>query len=111
MAWSWSHTAEAYDNARLNIQDLPHEDLVTILAEIRAKKWDDDNPDEPLSFNNGKYNEFYEESDKLSNDILADAIWEFASEYRTCDNGGFNAHVCPYGCHTVSFDRNEEEDV
>ncbi len=35
----------------------------------------------------------------------ADAIWQYASEdLRTCDNGGYNAWMCPWGCHTVSFD-------
>ena len=53
--------------------------------------------------------ELYEqilESDKnkIDSNIIAD-IWQFMKELRTCDNGGFNAYCCPYGCHTVSFDK------
>jgi len=42
--------------------------------------------------------------------VLADFIWEQASEYATCDNGGFNAWMCPSGCgcHCVSFSPPDE---
>lgn len=105
MAWEWSHTTEAYSNAYENILDLNHDTLSVVYAEIRAKRWDDENPDETSSYDNGKYEEFLEEGKELTNDILADFVWQFAEEYRTCDNGGFNAYICPHGCHTVSFGR------
>lgn len=108
MAWEWSHTPEAYENARLNTQDLPQGELAVIVAEIKAKRWDDENEEEDLSFNNGKYEEFLAEAKELTQDVLADAVWAFAEEYRTCDNGGFNAYLCPYQCHSVPFDRKED---
>jgi hypothetical protein len=40
---------------------------------------------------------------KLLKGDLVDMIWAFAEQQRTCDNGGFNAWMCPYGCHTVPF--------
>lgn len=42
---------------------------------------------------------------QLSKDAIVDDIWERASNLATCDNGGFNAWMCPFGCdcHTVSF--------
>ena len=108
MAWEWSHTTEAYSNALNNLHDLPRETLLEIAAEWRA--WDGDSfaPDLDL--------EHYDRLMKcqaltgLPTDVLADDIWDKASELRTCDNGGFNAHMCPFGCdvHKVAFDRDGE---
>ena len=36
MAWSWSHTQEAYDAAKANCYALDHETLTVIWAEWRA---------------------------------------------------------------------------
>jgi hypothetical protein len=46
----------------------------------------------------------------MEKDLLVDAIWEDMEEWRTCDNGGFNAWACPSGCHTVSFDSEEKKE-
>lgn len=104
MAWSWSHTAEAYQDAYLNVRDLPRETLVEILAEWHAR--DEGSPD---GFN---AEAFEDERARLAGDlpttdVLADYVWELASDQQTCDNGGFSAWLCPYGCgpHTVAFDR------
>ena len=113
MSWEWSHSNDAYENAYQNLHDLDRETLCTILAE-----WDME------IFNEGEYEKYDERHAALMNDpyetceTLADQIWLQCSESqemhgewfgRTCDNGGFNAWVCPNGCHTVSFDRNEED--
>lgn len=83
MAQEWCHTTEAYENARLNVHDLDHEELAIILAEIKAKRWDDENEEEDLSFSNGKYEEFLAEAKELTQDALADSVWDFAEEYGT----------------------------
>ena len=36
MAWSWSHSQEAYENARENLSTLDRETLEIIFAEWRA---------------------------------------------------------------------------
>ena len=36
MAWSWSHSQEAYENARENLSELDKETLEIIFAEWRA---------------------------------------------------------------------------
>lgn len=108
MAWEWSHTPEAYENARMNLEDLSHEELAVIMAEIVSKKYDDEFPEEPSAYKNGFYEKALKNSKETPKDTLVNSIWEFAEEHRTCDNGGFNAYVCPYGCHTVSFDRKED---
>jgi hypothetical protein len=110
MTWGWSHTAEAYDNAYKNLQDLPHEELCIILAE-----WDATTIEEygATYFHPQVYErklKQYQTDPVMTTDILADAIWEKASEQRICDNGGRNAWVCPEGCHAVPFDRNCQGD-
>lgn len=104
MAWSWSHTAEAYADAYANTQALARETLVEILAEWHAR--DESTPD---GFNEVA---FEQERARLMDglptaDVLADAVWELAEEQQICDSGGYNAWLCPYGCgcHTVPFDR------
>ena len=107
MAWEWSHTNEAYSNAYENLHDSPRNFLAIAFAEWKAKEIEESDDDrEPFGADYEKELAF---AATLASDTLADSIWEKASEQRTCDNGGFNAWVCPYGCHTVSFDRAETE--
>ena len=113
MAWGWGHTPEAYSAAYNNLHSLDRDTLCIIMAE-----WDME------IFNEGEYDKYDERLAFLTGDeletceTLADKIWLQCSEEqkingtwygRTCDNGGFNAWVCPHGCHTVSFDDEEEE--
>lgn len=115
MAWEWSHTAEAYDAAHENLHDLPHMVLREIWAEWHAQRC-------ALPEHAGKahkpsgdfcltcYQHELIDSAQYMRDTLANAIWPWAQEQATCDNGGFNAWVCPYGCHTVSFSRDDDEE-
>ena len=116
MAWSWSHTNEAYSNAYQNVQNKDREWLEVCYAEWHAAEpYDEDSAMagelDPNSFNEEKYNEALEDvhENEIPNDVLADYIWERMSEAATCDNGGFNAWACPSGCHTVSFDLEKVE--
>lgn len=111
MAWEWSHTGEAYDNALTNLEAQPREFLEVCWAEIRAagKKWTPGSGD-GAPFYESVYKRAMQQSRKLPSDILAEAIWEFACEFRTCSNGGHDAYMCPYGCHTVEFSAPEESD-
>ena len=106
MAWEWSHTPEAYENARLNLADLSTKNLRIIFAEWHA--WGGESSS-TSDFNKALYKDALKSATQIAGDILVDSIWERAEEHRTCDNGGFNAWVCPFGCHTVSFDREEVE--
>lgn len=103
MASEWSHTPEAYATAYENLHNKPHYWLAMCLAEIDATPKDEYGCYSASDMNSEKYDKRREQLESLPSDVLADAIWAFAEEYRTCDNGGFNAHVCPHGCHTVSF--------
>ena len=109
MAWEWSHTLDGLENARNNLAKMSMKNLKIIYAEIEAA--DKDERGFYITSTSGLDLKLYKEKLKESRDIaksdLVDRIWEFMEEFRTCDNGGFNAWCCPYGCngHMVSFDR------
>lgn len=108
MAWSWSHSNEAYAYAQQKVQELPLEILQIIYAEWIAHR-----PDEgPEHFNQRAYKKALREAKKLPGDVLADFIWEKAEERATCTNGGWEAWVCPFGCgpHMVPFGPEEQEE-
>jgi len=109
MSWGWSHTEEAYAAAYANLHRLDYDTLCVIIAE-----WD------TVIFNEGDHLDgyydkrlaMYRKSTVLTREMLADEVWLLCSESQeingswfgqTCDNGGFNARVCPHGCHTVPF--------
>lgn len=102
MAWEWSHTAEAYADAQANLEALPRVDLEIIFAE-----WIANDPSGDETFNQDAYASAHQEAKSLPASHLADEIWRLASNQATCDNGGFNAWLCPYGCgcHQVPFSR------
>src|SRR5262245_38923462 len=100
MAWSWSHTSEGTANAYDNLHGMPHEWLAVCRAEWTASRAGDYGQYH-LRLNRWEKNLAFAKT--LPDDTLADDIWTRASEFQTCDNGGFNAWCCPYGCHTVPF--------
>lgn len=106
MAWSWSHTGQAYADAQENLSDLDRETLEIIFAEWRSAQGKHGVID-PVSprFSERKYERALKHAKSLEHDTLVEFIWEKASEFATCDNGGFEAWTCPYGCgpHCVSF--------
>jgi hypothetical protein len=113
MAWSWSHTEEAYANAERNLRALPKTELEIIYAEWRAAQGkhgvvDTTDP----AFNERKYARALKHAKTLEDDVLADFVWARAEELATCDTGGFEAWMCPHGCgpHRVSFSPPEEPD-
>lgn len=129
MAWSWSHTNEAYRDARANLDDLPRDTVAVIWAEWRA--WDGNTFHAGFDSKTYKrelrraYSRMYRDKQRglevygengtlklASMESMLSDIWERASSEdtgRTCDNGGFNAWLCPFGCgcHTVPFDREQ----
>lgn len=101
MVWSWSHTNEAYDNAEQNVRSQSREWLEVVYAEWEARIGDSDD------MNQRKYDRALKKAKTLDDETLADYIWEKMSEQANCENGGFQAWACPYGCgpHLVSFDK------
>lgn len=106
MAWEWSHSQEAYRDAELNLEEQSIDWLREVLIEIIHHQYGDYG----LSFELLEEH-IQKEFDEWDKEKLVELIWEHAStQNRTCDNGGFNAWMCPTGCHTVPFDRNENTD-
>jgi len=99
MSWEWSHTQEAYDNVRFNIGLIPHDELVVIYAEWKTQNW-------AL----GEYEAWKAKAKEIDAKKLADIVYEYSANAATCDNGGHNAYICPDGCHTVPFEREDEND-
>lgn len=116
MSWSWSHTREAYQNTRENLERMAIKDLVVIMAE-----WDAFEPNEHASSSTSQLNQDkYEASllyhqqqvrSGLSKVALVNSIWDKAEQLATCTNGGHMAWMCPFGCtrHMVSFSTWKEQ--
>lgn len=97
MAWSLSHTPEAYANADANIRRLPKRTLeqCAIAWKRELRIWGEVVP----NFN----------ARKLADDTLADFVSECAmGKYGACSNGGHELYVDPEGFTTVSFDDEAE---
>jgi hypothetical protein len=107
MAWEWSHTQEAYANAESNLHNLKDSEIVMIFAEWCALDSREDYAGgfNPVKYIRGMMKAVHSIRKYDRESMLDSVIWEKSSEQATCDNGGFNAWVCPYGCHRVSFDK------
>jgi hypothetical protein len=109
MAWGWSHTIEAYQNARDQLDVLPIDTLRVIWAEWHAHT---SREEDPGAFNEKRYRKARRRAETIymrlgadfQQERLAEYVWECMEQLATCDNGGWNAWACPYGCHTVPFD-------
>lgn len=114
MSWEWSHTPEAYQNARDNLGRRSLKVLIEILAEWHASGQDtiysQVGLDADLFHKEVKRLQAEAKAGRLSKDSLADLIWEKMERLRTCTNGGHSAHCCPFGCgcHMVSFSTPQE---
>ena len=129
MAWSWSHTAEAYEHARERLFKMSKTRLAVIWAEwkthqkaqadkleeaqkeARENEWTEPGPDDVTEctyFDQDCYETSLKEAkaiiERVGKDALAEDIWTWACVYATCDNGGHRLWMCPYGCqvHSVS---------
>ena len=105
MSWSWSHTNEAYEIARINLAGMARKKLEIIWAEWQAYT---NRVDDPGAFNEEKYKAALKVAKKAPVECLINEIWEKASELATCTNGGWEAWMCPFGCgcHMVPFSPN-----
>ena len=103
MVWEWSHTSEAYVNARAQLDAQSDEWLRVVWSEWQAYTTREDDPD---AFDTERYESALVEAADIPTDILADTIWDRMSEAANCTNGGWSAWSCPFGCgcHLVPFD-------
>lgn len=107
MAWEWSHTPEAYDAVRQNIEAKDREWLETVWSEwIAAIPHEKHGIGFHADLDLKKYHKAMCRAKQKSDEELARFIWEKTSEFRTCTNGGHESWCCPFGCpcHMVPFD-------
>jgi hypothetical protein len=97
MAWQWSHTIEAEENAKQNLYNLDKEVLADCLVDWKVQ----------TGVEVVDYDSTVEMYTGLPMTRLVELVWDYMSHWehgRTCDNGGFNAWVDKDGWVTVSFD-------
>lgn len=134
MSWSWSHTEEAYQYAEKQLRQMTQKNMVVIWAEWRThqkaqadaleeaeKEAEENDWPEPHHVNESHDfdQDYYQEQlieakiiiKRVGKEPIADDIWNWASELRTCTNGGWEAWMCPYGCqcHMVPFGPKEKK--
>lgn len=107
MTWEWSHTAEAYENAYAQLCQQDSLWLLECYAEWRA--WEDGKRGKFFNRNTYEYchEVIHSEDDRA---LMIEGIWRRAEEARRCTNGGWELHMCPYGCHSVPVEPPEEEE-
>jgi len=110
MTWEWSHTATGERNVEQNIRRIKDETLAIIYAEWSASSRSSNG----YSFNPKQYDRALGTARMFINkgmkDLIQDTVIEHVFNLRECSNGGHDAYVCPYGCHTVSFNLEGDED-
>lgn len=115
MAWEWSHTDNAYQSIEQQLQAMA--DLATVgdmdvanwlyvcWSEWVASDWRECNGSTDLDLR--KYAIALTRAKRQAKELgfckLADDIWNWSTELRTCTNGGWEAWLCPFGCHTLPF--------
>lgn len=111
MAWSWSHSQEAYHNLRANIYGQDREWLEVVFAEWRAAQGKHGIINSiHADFSNRKYERALAWAKQQDRDWLAEFIYEQSEQFSTCTNGGWEAWCCPHGCgsHQLPFDLLED---
>lgn len=103
--WEFSHSPEAYDILRENIDKQNREWLETTWAEIQARSSREEHVG---GFNEQQFGESLAQAKKFADDVLSNAIFDFAMEQRLCDNGGHNAYCCPFFCHKAPMSTEDE---
>ena len=115
MAWSWSHSPEAYESIEIQLNNKGVEAnngdteaiewLHTVWSEFVASNWKEDRVTTDLDLR--KYQRAIARAKRQGAELgynkLAADIWNWSSELATCTNGGWNAWCCPFGCHLIPF--------
>lgn len=115
MAWSWSHSQEVYESIEIqliNKADAANDGdtdaaewLCVVWSEWVASNWREDRVTTDLDLR--KYATAMARAKRQGSELgyekLANNIWNWTSELATCNNGGWDAWVCPFGCHLLPF--------
>ena len=104
MAWDLMGGVESLEGAWLNLLDLPLNDLREIYVEWKANGGGDE------SYNEQVYDESLLLAQSMTSREMATGIWLIAGDRGRCNDRGDEAWICPFGCHTVAFDRDPRKD-
>lgn len=97
MTWEWSHTPEAYENARQQLAAMDRETKEEIYAEWATVE-DTEYPYSDGDFDEGLYTLALARAKEEHELALEEEIWQQAEELRNCTNGGHQLWACPFGC-------------
>lgn len=119
MTWEWSHSQEAYDNLRLQLEAQDREFLETVYAEWKAEGrpgWfgsDGRHAITTAGFDERRYQRALCAAKDLSTDVLVEKIYNLAERQASCTNGGWEAWTCPYGCavHMLPFEHPRQLEI
>jgi hypothetical protein len=99
MPWEWSHTEEAIQNVRDNLELLSRETLLEICVEWKVHLEAGNDATE------ADFQKHEKDFDHVSTDGLIYYIWDNMKSQALCEPGGHTAWSCPWGCicHLVPF--------
>jgi len=97
MAWEISHSAEAWDNARANLEAMGSERIINALADEAYHDACEADADGERAAD-----ECRARLASLPLDILVDAAMGSIRRHNTCDSGGHKFWIDRQGYHTVS---------
>jgi hypothetical protein len=100
MAWSISHTTEAWENARHNLFHWRKCDLVDALYESESQIIEQYPDRTKLKKPTG-----ITILRTLPKDILIDSIIEMIGIHNTCSNGGYEFYIDPEGWYSVAIEQ------
>lgn len=110
MAWSWSYSSDGIEAIRdaINRQDRDWLEICwaenTAAQPVVGEETGEVDPCSKPDLDLTEYNRALAVARTLPVDVLCDAIFDFACNIATCNNGAFEAWCCPWGCHTVALD-------
>ena len=108
MAWSISHSQEAWDNVRENLAEWTPERLVAAICDDRFEEVQERGAS--LENCEAAANALRAKIAGLTVDVLVNTAIERIEMHRTCSNGGFEFYVDRHGYYTVSCDREKVEE-
>lgn len=110
MTWSWSHTQEGMQNVENAIRELDDDTLAQIYTEwICAIVVKGEYIFSRSLRDRGAFKTAVNLVENMRAELI-DFIIDKTNAHAECTNGGHEAHICPFGCHRVSFDSDEPND-
>ncbi len=105
MAWEISMSQQGWSNVYENICDTDKQDLIGALIDDKIEQAEHD---EDFTFSPEAEEKYSQELEQLTQDVLADMVYEMCQKHNTCENGGFEVYLDREGHHTIPTTRNPD---